>query len=411
MSWEIFVQVWLFTIVGFVVGVVLTWLIGVLPLRKKLARRTEEANREARRRASEQGQTAPPKVSRPSTARSEGVATLAAPAVEGEAPRPAEPTRTAEPVETPPEPPRPATKQPIAEERPEEQTVVLEAFDFGGPDSRSQTRDLVEEEEDEEPWRPEVRIDPNDRLSDQLAKRAPQPEPQAPQQRPGDPGMFDPAGAEPSHLEPRSAEPVTSEPSSFEPSVFEPEPEPEAHPEPTGSSAMTWLQPGEFEQARPGESSQGQSFSFLDEPREPAATGFPEPFPAQQRAEPVAEPAQDDEPALPRRTPGAAAAAVDGGPLAAASSNAGGGSLFDPSAELDAESGGSAPVGPFGPGSALPRPDGSAPAPEFRVKARTSSMVFHTEQSPFFDRLLPQVWFRDVDDAARAGFTSWDRPN
>ncbi|WP_020499688.1 hypothetical protein [Sciscionella marina] len=395
MSWEIFVQVWLFTIVGFVVGVVLTWLIGVLPLRKKLARRTEEANREARRRASEQSQAAPPKVSRPSTARSEGVATLAAPAVEEETPRPAEPTRTAEPVETP----RPATRQPIAEERPEEQTVVLEAFDFGGPDSRTQTRDLADEEEDEEPWRPEVRIDPNDRLSDQLAKRDPQPEPLDPEQRPGEAGLFEPAGAEPSSVQP----------SVFEPAAA-PEPEPEAHPESAGSSAMTWLRPGEFEQARPGESSQGQSFSFLDEPREPV-TGFPEPFPAQQRTEPAAEPVQDDAPDLPRRTPGAAAAAADGGPLAAASSTAGGGSLFDPSAEPGGESAGSAPVGPFGPGSALPRPDGSAPAPEFRVKARTSSMVFHTEQSPFFDRLLPQVWFRDVDDAARAGFTSWDRPN
>lgn len=66
--------------------------------------------------------------------------------------------------------------------------------------------------------------------------------------------------------------------------------------------------------------------------------------------------------------------------------------------------------GPFGPGSALPLPDGSAPAPEFRIKARTSSMVFHTESSPFYERLEPQVWFRDQEDAKRAGFTSWERP-
>lgn len=66
--------------------------------------------------------------------------------------------------------------------------------------------------------------------------------------------------------------------------------------------------------------------------------------------------------------------------------------------------------GPFGPGSALPLPDGSAPAPEFRIKARTSSMVFHTESSPFYQRLEPQVWFRDQEEAKRAGFTSWERP-
>jgi hypothetical protein len=67
-------------------------------------------------------------------------------------------------------------------------------------------------------------------------------------------------------------------------------------------------------------------------------------------------------------------------------------------------------MGPFGPGSALPLPDGSAPSPQFRVKARTSSMVFHTESSPFYERLEPQVWFRSADDAQRAGFTSWERP-
>jgi hypothetical protein len=68
------------------------------------------------------------------------------------------------------------------------------------------------------------------------------------------------------------------------------------------------------------------------------------------------------------------------------------------------------PAGPFGPGSALPLPDGRAPSPEFRVKARTSSMVYHTESSPFYERLEPQVWFRDQKDAQRAGFTSWERP-
>lgn len=66
--------------------------------------------------------------------------------------------------------------------------------------------------------------------------------------------------------------------------------------------------------------------------------------------------------------------------------------------------------GPFGPGSALPHPDGSPPGPGFQVKARTSSMVFHTQSSPFFDRLEPQVWFRTPEDAQRAGFTSWERP-
>ena len=81
-----------------------------------------------------------------------------------------------------------------------------------------------------------------------------------------------------------------------------------------------------------------------------------------------------------------------------------------PVSRPDDGSGDGESFGPFGPGSALPNPDGSAPSPEFRIKARTSSMVFHTESSPFYERLEPQVWFRDADEAQRAGFTSWERP-
>jgi hypothetical protein len=85
-------------------------------------------------------------------------------------------------------------------------------------------------------------------------------------------------------------------------------------------------------------------------------------------------------------------------------------SLLDALNGLDSNDDGGVPAGPFGPGSALPLPDGSSPSAEFRVKARTSSMVFHTESSPFYERLEPQVWFRDQKDAQRAGFTSWERP-
>jgi hypothetical protein len=65
---------------------------------------------------------------------------------------------------------------------------------------------------------------------------------------------------------------------------------------------------------------------------------------------------------------------------------------------------------PFGPGSAEPSEDGSAPSAEFTVKARTSSMVFHTSDSPFYENLMPQVWFTDAETATRAGFTDWERP-
>ncbi|SHE46009.1 sunset domain-containing protein [Streptoalloteichus hindustanus] len=69
-----------------------------------------------------------------------------------------------------------------------------------------------------------------------------------------------------------------------------------------------------------------------------------------------------------------------------------------------------APPSPFGPGSALPNPDGSAPAAEFRVKASASSMLFHTADSPYYARTRAEVWFRSPEEAERAGFRAWNQP-
>ncbi|MFB9430902.1 sunset domain-containing protein, partial [Streptoalloteichus tenebrarius] len=87
-----------------------------------------------------------------------------------------------------------------------------------------------------------------------------------------------------------------------------------------------------------------------------------------------------------------------------------------PSAARPAENGSAAPrpttatPSPFGPGSALPNPDGSAPGPEFRVKASASSMLFHTAESPYYARTRAEVWFRGPEDAERAGFRAWNQP-
>ncbi|MCE3553321.1 hypothetical protein LWC33_17880 [Pseudonocardia sp. RS11V-5] len=65
------------------------------------------------------------------------------------------------------------------------------------------------------------------------------------------------------------------------------------------------------------------------------------------------------------------------------------------------------PDGPYGPGSAAPLPDGSAPSPEFTIKGNASSMLFHPPSSPYFRRTKPAAWFRTAEDARRAGFTEW----
>ena len=66
------------------------------------------------------------------------------------------------------------------------------------------------------------------------------------------------------------------------------------------------------------------------------------------------------------------------------------------------------PATPGGVGAgALPGPDGSAPGPEFTIKGNADSMLFHTPESPYFERTRAEVWFRTADEAVAAGFTEW----
>jgi hypothetical protein len=64
----------------------------------------------------------------------------------------------------------------------------------------------------------------------------------------------------------------------------------------------------------------------------------------------------------------------------------------------------SVPVGPFGPGSAMPRPGGGRPSEEFGVKASVTALRYCTEESAQFPRMVAEVWFRTPGDAERVGF-------
>ena len=59
----------------------------------------------------------------------------------------------------------------------------------------------------------------------------------------------------------------------------------------------------------------------------------------------------------------------------------------------------------FGPDSAAPLEDGSAPE-GFDVKGNKSSMKFHAPSSPWYDRTNAEVWFRSAEAAEAAGFTN-----
>ncbi|HEX3260491.1 MAG TPA: hypothetical protein VHS35_18355 [Pseudonocardia sp.] len=66
------------------------------------------------------------------------------------------------------------------------------------------------------------------------------------------------------------------------------------------------------------------------------------------------------------------------------------------------------PAAPAGVGAgAVPGPDGAAPGPEFTIKGNADSMLFHTPESPYYERTRAEVWFRTAEEATAAGFTEW----
>ncbi len=61
----------------------------------------------------------------------------------------------------------------------------------------------------------------------------------------------------------------------------------------------------------------------------------------------------------------------------------------------------------FGPESAAPNEDGTAPE-GFRVKGNADTMLFHTQESPYYGRIRAEVWFSSEEAARAAGFVRWD---
>jgi len=58
---------------------------------------------------------------------------------------------------------------------------------------------------------------------------------------------------------------------------------------------------------------------------------------------------------------------------------------------------------PYGPGSAAPNEDDSAPE-GYPIKGNTSSMKYHTPDSPWYEQTVAEVWFADPAAAEAAGF-------
>ena len=73
-------------------------------------------------------------------------------------------------------------------------------------------------------------------------------------------------------------------------------------------------------------------------------------------------------------------------------------------AELPDESSAESAEGPYGPDSATPAADGSAPE-GFTVKGNEDSKLYHTPESPSYGATVAEVWFRTAEAAEAAGFS------
>jgi len=58
----------------------------------------------------------------------------------------------------------------------------------------------------------------------------------------------------------------------------------------------------------------------------------------------------------------------------------------------------------YGPGSAAPNEDGSAPS-GFEIKGNADSMKFHEPDGQWYDQTIAEVYFATAADAEKAGFT------
>jgi large subunit ribosomal protein L17 len=73
-------------------------------------------------------------------------------------------------------------------------------------------------------------------------------------------------------------------------------------------------------------------------------------------------------------------------------------------ADLPDESSAESGEGPYGPDSAAPAADGSAPE-GFTVKGNEDSKLYHTPESPSYGATVAEVWFRAAEAAEAAGFS------
>ncbi|MFG1639502.1 hypothetical protein ACGFMK_04380 [Amycolatopsis sp. NPDC049252] len=426
---SIFGQVWLWSLAAFFVGVLLTWLVLVLPLRKSV-RKLESALAQAHADAAR----TPANAAGLATSGAEGF-TRPAPSYDDdesryehnpyEEARPQETsypgTLVASPVslddvhddidqdfaeldsQVPPRTP------PAPDYRPEPEPEPEDAY----PASATQVMAPVAEPEPDDPYRTAASeyLSPEDdeHFEPEAAPALSQLEQQLEPDTAG--SLFRPPGAEP--------QPRPQDPDWFD---HQPAEQRSAFEEPVERTRYISAHPGSVREEEP-EDDETPQYAFAGDDASDGELDVPPETPAEATQ------------VLPKRQP-RGLGSVRGGfdapqPIQPSMrtverrdpelSGAHSGSLFEPSVQPNQTAVGvapepppppparetaedSVPPGPFGPGSAMPRPGGGRPSDAFEVKASVTALRYCTDESEQFPKMVAEVWFRTAEDAERVGF-------
>lgn len=430
---SIFGQVWVWSLAAFFVGVLLTWLVLVLPLRKSV-RKLESALAQAHADAARTPANA---------------AGLAAPGTEVFARPEPRPDSRFEPEPEPrfeseprfePEPSRQETSYPgtLVAAAPLNRDDVHDDIDADFAELDSQVPPGMQPDPDAA-YRPEPEPDGDDRYrsaATQYLSPVAEPEPEDPYRaaateylEPED--ELEPAAPALSRLEQKLDPEPSSAGSLFQssgtdepapaPDWFDHEPQPErsAFEEPVERTRYLGEHAGSARTEEPAEAEPQETptYAFGADEADAGDPDVPPETPAeatqvlpkrQPREAPLGgfdapQPIQPSMRTVERRDP----------ELSGAHS----GSLFEPSVQPNLASAAapeppparqsaadSVPPGPFGPGSAMPRPGGGRPSDGFEVKASVTALRYCTEESAQFPKMVAEVWFRTAEDAERVGF-------
>ncbi|OXM43312.1 hypothetical protein [Amycolatopsis alba] len=438
---SIFGQVWLWSLLAFVVGALLTWLVLVIPARKRIR---ELESSLAASHVETSRLPAGVSLGAGAAAVAGGTAYLTKPSHDeldeefaaAEKPAPAYPETLTEhePAQQWTEP------EPVEEQAPEPVEDVVEE------PVAAATQTFEPQDKHEDKYEAEYRTEPQ-------ADLEPEPEPEQAAER----TQYIPAAQPEPEPEPEPENPYAAaateylQPASKLDVELEPEPEPEPLPvqpveAPYRSRLEIQLDP-EGAESQPEPVSLFSPASRVDTEQPPAETNWFEreeelhdppayAFGSDEEAQAGLLDSEPETPAeatqvLPKRTP---RGAVRGGfeppqPIQPSMraierrepelSGGQSGSLFEPAVQpgdampapeppparqAAAPVAESVPPGPFGPGSAMPRPGGGRPADDFAVKASVTALRYCTEESPQFPKMVAEVWFRTAADAERVGF-------